>query len=178
MPQSAIFRVADLSQNAPTAFDLRPDDESCQAMAAELGLNDLRKVRFSGEIRAKGKRDWELIATLGATIGQTCVVSLEPMKTRIDEKVSRVFIAHLPEVDGEEVEMPEDDNIEQLGAEIDVFVVMQEALSLEVPEFPRKDGVELGESVFAEPGIKPMRDEDARPFAGLAALKDALSKDE
>lgn len=178
MSQSAIFRVADLSQNAPTRFDLRPDEDSCKVLAAELGLNDLRKVRFSGEIRAKGKRDWELQATLGATLGQTCVVSLEPMKTRIDEKITRIFLAHLPTQEGEEVEMPEDDNIEQLGAEIDVFEILQEALSLEVPEFPRKDGVELGESVFAEPGIKPMRDEDAKPFAGLAALKDALSKDQ
>jgi hypothetical protein len=32
--------------------------------------------------------------------------------------------------------------------------------------------------VHAEPGQKPMTDEDARPFAGLGALRDALKKDE
>jgi hypothetical protein len=29
--------------------------------------------------------------------------------------------------------------------------------------------------VVTEPGVAPMRDEDARPFAGLAGLKDQLS---
>ena len=36
---------------------------------------------------------------------------------------------------------------------------------------------ELGDAVFAAPGITPMRDEDARPFSGLAALKDKRGQD-
>lgn len=176
MSQSAIFRVADLDQNTPTAFDLRPDQDVLSPLAAELGVNDLRKVRFAGDIRAAGKRDWVLKATLGATIAQTCVVTLEPMNTRIDAPIERMFVAHLPTPEGAEVEMPEDDTIEQLGTEIDVSELMIEALALMIPEFPRKDGAVLGEAVFAEPGVEPMRDEDTKPFAGLAALKDALNK--
>ena len=38
-------------------------------------------------------------------------------------------------------------------------------------------GAELGEAVYAEDGVQPMRDEDTRPFAGLAALRGQL-KDE
>lgn len=178
MSQSAIFRVSDLDQNAPTAFDLRPDAEALASLAASFGVEDLRKVRFSGEIRACGRRDWELTAMLGATVGQTCVVTLEPMNTRIDEKIHRTFLADLTTPEGEEVEMPEDDTIEPLGSEIDVFSVMTEALALMIPDFPRKEGAVLGEAVFAEPGVSPMRDEDTKPFAGLAALKDALKNNE
>ena len=35
-------------------------------------------------------------------------------------------------------------------------------------------GAELGEAVYTAPGQIPMSDEDARPFAGLAALRDKL----
>ena len=100
------------------------------------------------------------------------------MTTRVDEPVLRVFLADLPTPDAEEAEMPEDDTVEQLGAEIDIYALMCEALALAIPEFPRKEGAELGESVFAEPGVAPMTDEDTKPFAGLAALKDALEKGE
>ena len=41
---------------------------------------------------------------------------------------------------------------------------------------PRAEGVELGERVFSEEGVKPMRDADAKPFAGLAALKEKMEK--
>jgi hypothetical protein len=31
--------------------------------------------------------------------------------------------------------------------------------------------------VFAEDGVTPLRDEDTKPFAGLAALRDRLEDD-
>ncbi|HHI70111.1 MAG TPA: DUF177 domain-containing protein, partial [Rhodobacteraceae bacterium] len=32
------------------------------------------------------------------------------------------------------------------------------------------------ETTFSEPGTEPMKDEDLRPFAGLASLRDKLDK--
>jgi len=109
---------------------------------------------------------------------QPCVVTLEPVTTRIDADITRRFIHDFELPDEEEVEMPEDDTTEPLGQWIDPAQVMIEALALEVPEYPRKGDAELGQMVHAEPGQKPMTDEDARPFAGLGALRDALKKDE
>ncbi|KIC11102.1 50S ribosomal protein L34 [Leisingera sp. ANG-M1] len=177
MSESTALRVADLPQNSPTAFEIAPDKEELAALAAELGLNALRKLRFNGEIKARGKRDWQLTGELGATVVQDCVVTLEPVTTRIDEKVALTFLANFETPEGSEVEMPEDDSTEALGTHIDPGAVMVEALALHLPAYPRKDGAELGEAVYAEPGVAPMRDEDARPFAGLAALRGQL-KDE
>ena len=42
-------------------------------------------------------------------------------------------------------------------------------------QWMRKEGAELGEAVYAEDGVTPMRDEDAKPFAGLAALRAKMS---
>ena len=171
------LRVADLPQNAPTPFDLRPDTAELKKLAQELDLSGLRKLSFVGDIRAQGKRDWALTGKLGATVIQPCVVTLEPVTTRIDVPVNRVFLADWSDPDEEEFEIPEDDETEPLGAEIDPARVMVEALSLALPQYPRKDGAELGQSGFTEPGKQAMTDEEVKPFAGLAQLRDTLKKD-
>ena len=172
----APFRVADLPQNRVTRFDLVPDPAQLAELAGDLDLLGLRKLRFHGEIRASGRNDWRLEAHLGATVEQSCVVTLEPVRTRIEADVTRLFLKtfELPEeIDGE-AEMPEDDTAEPLGAEIDVEQVMRESLAPNLPLYPRREDAELAETVFTEPGKEAMRDEDARPFAGLAALRDKL----
>jgi len=177
MSDTPALRVADLPQNSPTSFDIRPDVAALKTLADELGLRGLRKLRFSGQIEAKDRRDWHLTATLGVTALQNCVVTLDPISTRIDIPIERHFLAGIEETDEPEVEMPEDDNVELLGSHIDPQAVMIEALALALPQYPRKEGVELGESVYTEPGQEPMRDEDTRPFAGLADLHNQLKKD-
>lgn len=177
MSDTDALRVADLPQTAPTLFDLAPGAEARAALARELGLSALRKLRFEGRITASGKRDWLLEGHLGATVVQPCVVTLEPVTTRIDTKVRRLFLARMPGTEADEVEMPEDDSAEALGAWIDPASVMAEALALALPLYPRKEDAELSEAVFTEPGKAPLRDEDTRPFAGLAGLRDALKKD-
>lgn len=176
-PSSTALRVADLPQNRETAFDLRPSDAELEALRDSLDLLGLRKVRFEGKISAEGEADWLLTGHLGATVIQPCAVTTAPVTTRIETPVRRLYAADYTEVDAPEVEMPEDDEVEPLPAWIDPAVVMAEALDLALPLFPRADGAELGEAVFTEPGKTPMRDEDARPFAGLATLKDQMKDD-
>ena len=170
------LRIAELPTSRPTRFELIPEDGALAAIAEELGLLKLRKLRFKGEIRTEGREDWRLEAELGATVVQPCVISLEPVTTRIDEKIIRRFVAEMPEAedDGEEVEMPEDDTIEPLGSVIDAAAVMIESLALALPLYPRADGAELGARQFTEPGKQAMTDEETKPFAGLAALRDKL----
>lgn len=168
----AALRVAKLSTQSPTEFNLRPGAEELAAITEELGLSGLRKLSFSGTVRADGPRDWRLDGQLGATVTQPCAVTLAPVTTRIDALVTRRYLADPSpiEPDSEEAEMPEDDTAEPLRSVIDPGAVMIEALSLELPMHPRAPGVELGETVHTEPGATPMRDEDTRPFAGLADL--------
>ena len=71
--------------------------------------------------------------------------------------------------------MPEDDTIEPLGTEIDFGSILVEALALALPDYPRKDEAELENATFAAPGITALKDEDLKPFAGLAGLRDKLA---
>jgi uncharacterized metal-binding protein YceD (DUF177 family) len=172
--EDATFALARLPRSTDRAFELVPDAAARERLAAELGLLGLRKLRLTGRLVPEGKRDWRLEASLGATVVQPCVVTAEPVTTRLDEPVARRYLAVMPEPEGEEVEMPEDDSAEPLPAALDLFAVLAEALALALPQYPRAAGAELGEAVFAAPGVAPMTDEEARPLAGLAALRDRL----
>lgn len=173
------FAVSDLSTGHPTRFEILPDAATRAALAADLGIVGIRKLRFSGEISPDGKRDWRLVGKLGATVVQACVVTLAPVTTRIDTEVSRRFLAAMPDLvldDAGEAEMPDDDTIEPLGARIDTAQVMAEALALNLPLYPRAEGADLGTAVFTEPGVDPLTDEAVKAFASLAKLRDKLGK--
>lgn len=177
LPLSLPLRVATLASRKPTRFDLRPDAEQEKLLAAVLEIAAVRGMRFKGELRPFGKHDFELEAELTATVEQPCCVTLAPVVTRISEKVTRRYLADLPEPEADEVEIPEDDTVEPLPDVIDPGAVAVEALALALPLYPRAPGAELKEAVFAAPGVVPMRDEDLRPFAGLASLAGKLGKD-
>lgn len=175
-PSATALRVSGLAQNVATSFEILPDATTMAFLANELELSGLRKLRFLGQIKAHGTTDWELTGKLGATVTQPCAVTLVPVTTRIDVPVRRLFLRDYEEIEAPEAEMPEDDETERLGAWIDPEAVMIESLSLAIPDFPRAEGAELGEVVLTEPGVAPLTDEAAKPFAGLADLKSQMSR--
>ena len=175
-----LWTVSDLPQGRSVPFDIAPDAAACAALAADLGIPGVRKLRFEGSLSPEGARDWRLKAHLGATVLQTCVVTLEPVTTRIDENVVRRFVSDLPEdpQPGSETELTADETEEALGREIDIWATLREALALALPAYPRSADVAASDTVYAGPGVQPMTDEDARPFAGLADLRAKLDKDD
>ncbi|NCT11734.1 MAG: DUF177 domain-containing protein [Rhodobacterales bacterium] len=170
------FRLADLPNRSVTRFALDPDAEARAAVADVLGIPAVRKLRFAGTLTPQGRRDWRLDAELGATVVQDCVVTLDPVSTRIDEAVVRLYLAEIDAPEAGEVEMPEDDTVDPLPASLDVAEVMIEALALALPPFPRADGVAPVDLTVTEPGLTPLREADIKPFAGLADLRDRLAR--
>ena len=173
------LRVSGLNAHGITAFELHPTATQRKAIAKQLGLIDVRKLRFTGKLMPSGNADWRLTGELGATVAQSCVVSLTPINSRIDVPVSRLFVAKLPMSDDpdDEYEIAETDESEPLGAYIDLSQVMAEALSLALPLYPKADDANLMTTTFTEEGKTPMSDEAARPFAALMALRDKLEND-
>lgn len=168
------IRLTGAGPREPREFDLRPDEAARAALAAEFDLSALRKLRFAGQLVPTGRRDWRLEATLGATVVQPCGVTLEPVTTRIDEEISRHFMADWSAPEGPEHELSEDTDDEPLPAVLDLMAVIAEELSLAIPAFPRAEGVDEIEAEARPAGAEPIKDEDTRPFAGL---RDALSRD-
>lgn len=164
------WRSAALSHRKPTRFHWRPDAATRKALARDLDLIAVESLSLQGEITPEGRADFRMEAMLEARVTQACVITLAPVPGVIREPVLRRFLSEWKDPEGEEAEMPEDDSAEPMPEVIDLAVIGEEALSLALPPYPRAAGAELGESLHSESGTTPLRDEDLRPFAGLASL--------
>lgn len=174
MSNSHVLRLADLPSRKATNILYVPTTTELAALATQLDLSALRKMRLEGRLQPLGKRDWTLEARLGATVVQPCVVTLEPVTTRINESFMRQYIAGWQPPTEAEAELHEEDTIEPLPETLDLAAIAAEVLVLALPAYPRTEGAKLEETNFAEPGEAPLTDEDVKPFAGLAALKAKL----
>lgn len=174
---NALVQISDLSGNGNNPFTLTFDTDAIAAMNAALGTVSVKKLSFRGQITSSDRGDWTVSGTVGGTVTQSCVLTLEPVKTRIDADVTRMFVKEFEDHDEDSVtEMPDNVEIDPLGTQIDLGLIAQEVLALNLPDYPRADGATLENAQFAQPGIAPMTDDDAKPFAQLAALKDKLQK--
>ena len=170
-----LISFGDLKASAAHEFNIELDAAARADVAKRLGILGVKKARLSGRVTPVGKMDWALKAELGATVVQSCVVSLEPVTTRVEDTVLRSYLANPPELtDAAEVEMPEDDTVEPLPVTLDLQDVLSEALSLVLPTYPRAPDVDFSDAQFSAPGTTPLTDEDVRPFAGLKSLRDKL----
>ena len=158
-------------------FDIAPTAAEMPALARLLGAQAVRKLRFQGALTPLPRGGWQLDGRLGATVIQTCVVSLDPVTTRIDQPVHRAWLPEGAPLAAEVVIDPdEDDEIELLGDRIDLGLVAIEALALALPPYPRKPGVTLGPATAAARGAAALEESALKPFAALAALRGKMSK--
>ena len=168
------FRTGGLSPRKPTQFAFRPDQAARALLAQDLDILALHRMEFQGQIAPAGRDAFLLTGHLTADVDQACIVTLVPVRSRIDEEVRRRFDAGFAAPEGDEAEMPEDDTVEPMPEVIDIEGIAAEALVLALPPYPRAAGAVFGAAVHAEDGIAPLQDTDLKPFAGLAALAGRL----
>lgn len=172
------LRLSALPRSAPHPVSWEPDAPAREQVALAAGARSLRKLRLVGELRPEGRADWRLVAELGATAVQDCAITLEPVVTRLDVPLERLYASDMGPAPAGEVEMPEDgDLVEPLPDMLDLAAVATEALALELPEFPRADGAAPERMTALPPGAAPLEDEREKPFAGLASLRDRMRDD-
>jgi len=121
----------------------------------------------------------QVTGTVRARIGQTCVVTLDPIESEIEEEVDLVFapeaevrkMADLIEEGQDDEEPPEviDPPEPITNGIIDLGRIATDALFLAVDPYPRKEG-----AVFEAEITAP--DPEDHPFAALKALQDNTKK--
>ena len=120
-------------------------------------------------------RDGERVRAEGrvmASLTQSCVITGDPVGQAVDEAFAIDFIPE-PAVDraDEEIELgPDDcDTVFHDGAAIDLGAAVVDTLALALDPYPRSAGAK---AALKEAGV--LSEEEAGPFAALAALKDKL----
>jgi hypothetical protein len=171
-PWSVPMMVAQIPEHG-LHRDIEANAAERDAMAAVAGLRDVSSAQASLDVTPIPDGRVHVVGRVWARIGQTCVVTLDPVDNDIDEAIDLIFapasqIRELAEsVDDTEGEAEVPDPPEPIvdGA-IDLGRLATDALFLGIDPYPRKPGV-----VFEPPAV-PVDPED-HPFAALKALKTA-----
>jgi hypothetical protein len=152
-------------------FELAADEATRAAIAKSADLRALSRLEASFEVSRHGAEGLHVVGRVGATIGQVCVVTLDPIESEVEETVDLVFVsgaAPAPDDAAARVAVVEatDEAPEPLlGDTVDLGAIATEFLILGIDLYPRKPG-----AVFQAP---PAEDTAEHPFAALAALRRA-----
>ena len=152
--------------------DIEADPATRDAMAEVAGLRAILSASASLDVTPKSGGRFHVAGHVRARIGQTCVVSLDPIENDIDEAIDLIFAPpeQIPELadlvdeaaesDAEIPDPPEP----IVNGVIDLGRLATDALFLAIDPYPRKP-----DAVF-KPVIEAADPED-HPFAALKALQ-------
>lgn len=145
------------------------------AMADLAGVREILSAQASFDVVPKSGGRVQVTGHVRARVGQTCVVTLDPMESEIDEEVDLIFapeaevrrLADLIEEGQDDKEPPEvaDPPEAIVNGIIDLGRIATDALFLAIDPYPRKPGVLFEAEVAA-------LDPEDHPFAALKALQD------
>lgn len=146
-----------------------------QAMTDLAGVREILSAQASFDVVPKSGGRVQVTGHVRARVGQTCVVTLDPMESEIDEEVDLIFapeaevrrLADLIEEGQDDEESPEvaDPPEAIVNGIIDLGRIATDALFLAIDPYPRKPGVVFEAEVTA-------LDPEDHPFAALKALQD------
>jgi uncharacterized metal-binding protein YceD (DUF177 family) len=152
--------------------DLEADQATRTAMAEVAGLREIISANASLDVTPDRDGRFHVTGRVRARIGQTCVVTLDPIENDIDEPIDLMFappeqipvLADLVDEAAEsDSEIPDPPEPIENGF-IDLGRLATDALLLAIDPYPRKP-----DAVF-KPVITAPDPED-HPFAALKALK-------
>jgi hypothetical protein len=148
-------------------FDLAADAGTREAVAKSIGVAALPRLQASFDVTRRGSDGLRVVGRVSATVGQICVVTLDPIENDVDEPVDLAFVVPADGNAGDDgkvaVHVAEDAPEPLIGGVVDLGVIATDFLSLGLDPYPRKPGAE-----FAAPVTE---DDSGHPFAALAALK-------
>ena len=151
--------------------ELEADPAVRAAMAEVAGLRDVISASASFDVTPNSGGRFHVTGRVRAKIGQTCVVTLDPIENDIDEPIDLMFAPpeQIPELSDlvddadSDAEIPDPPEPIENGF-IDLGRVATDAVFLAIDPYPRKQ-----DAVF-EPVVTAPDPED-HPFAALKALK-------
>ncbi len=158
---------------APRSLSISASPDECSALAQRFDLVAIGRLGADAELSMSGDTV-TAIGTLRAHVTQRCVASNLPVEAELEEAF-RIMFRPQPATTSpdDEVELSEEecDVVFYLGASVDLGEAVAETLSLSLDPWPRASGAD---EALKAAGVKD--EEEAGPFAALAALKDKLTK--
>jgi hypothetical protein len=152
--------------------DIEADPAALAAMAEIAGLREIVFARASLDVTPKGEGRVQVAGRVRARVGQSCIVTLDPIENDIDEPIDLIFappeqipqLADLVDDAAEsDAEIPDPPEPIENGV-INLGRLATDALFLGVDPYPRRP-----DAVFEPPAV--IVDPEDHPFAALKALQ-------
>jgi hypothetical protein len=152
--------------------DIEAGPATREAMAAIADLREIVSASASLDVTPKGGGRFQVLGRVKARVGQTCVVTLDPILNDIDEAIDLIFAPpeQIPELSDlvdeaaeSDDEIPDPPEPIERGI-IDLGRVATDALFLGIDPYPRR-----ADAVFEAPVV--VDDPEDHPFAALKALQ-------
>jgi hypothetical protein len=172
VPWSFPVTVDDVPEGTGRHFKLVADSDIRAAVAKVAALRDLPRLKATFDVTRRGSEALHVVGRISATVGQNCVVTLEPLNNEVEENVDLVFAPPSPMVEQQAIDLDEgaprrgrrnvDGPEAMVDGAVDLGALATEFLVLGLDPYPRKEG-----AVFQPPqDVEP----DPGPFAALAGL--------
>ena len=160
-PWRVVVTVADVAETGEH-IDLVADSETRAAIARIAGLRDVPRLEASFDLLPQSGGGLRVTGRVSATVGQICVVTLEPLSNEVEEEIDLLYMPSVAAAVADGEPQPGAEPEPLIGGAVDLGTLATEFLLLGLDPYPRKPG-----AAFEAP-----RDNrpEARPFAGLAGL--------
>jgi hypothetical protein len=170
-PWSAPVTVAQIPDTG-LHRDIEAGPATREAMAEVAGLREILSASASLDVTPKDGGRFHVAGRVRARVGQTCVVSLDPIENDINEPIDLIFAPpeQIPELSdlvdeaaasSEAIPDPPEPIVHGI---IDLGRVATDALFLAIDPYPRRP-----DAVFEPPVVAD--DPEDHPFAALKALQ-------
>jgi hypothetical protein len=152
--------------------DIEADAAAREAMAELGGVREILSANASLDVLPESAGRFHVSGHVRARVGQTCVVTLDPIESDIDEQIDLIFappdqipqMADLVDETAEgDVEIPDPPEPIVNGV-IDLGRLATDAVFLGIDPYPRRS-----DAMFEPPAIAA--DPEDHPFAALKALQ-------
>lgn len=171
--ETPISRFTDLNELtvAGSDLDFTAGEDELTALTEWAGVRKV--ISFSGKVFLKrlSTTRFAIRASFDARIEQTCVVSLEPVTSRLKGELTReLFFCEEVDSEGGELTLSsgDDDAPDTVTSyKYDVCLPLLEEFSLSIDPYPRREG-----ALFAEKSAD--KEPRENPFAALQSLKESM----
>ncbi|RED17158.1 YceD family protein [Parasphingopyxis lamellibrachiae] len=145
--------------------------EECAALAGRFELMAMDGLSAEAEVR----RNDTVVYARGlarAEVTQSCVVTGDPVSSRIEAEFDLRFLPETAPPSEEEIELSADEceTMTYTGGAIDIGEAAAQTVALALDPFPRSGNAE---QVLRDAGV--ISEEEAGPFGALKGLRDALA---
>ena len=155
--------------NVSSSFDYKVEKNILESEAQRLGLISLNSLKFNILVKRKESDSdfiYKVRVHLIAELIQNCVVTLEPIKSIIDDFFEVDFTRKLHTKEkSSQFELNEEDELEiSVGDRIELGELIMEHFVLALDPYPRKKGVKFNYE-------QSLNDLEGNPFSVLSTIK-------